>query len=88
MVVPIRQQAAEQIRAPQEGRVGSRGAAEHEVIAAAGARVAAIEHEFLGTQARGARGAIEELGSLHQLAPVMRGLHIGFDDPGIGRYAE
>ncbi len=35
----------------QERRVGRRRAAEHEVIAAAGAGVAAVDHELLGDQA-------------------------------------
>ena len=56
MVVPVRQQAAQQVRPAQERRIGRRGAAEHEVVAAAGAGVAAVEHELLGSQpATGAR---------------------------------
>ena len=48
MIVPVRDQAAQQIGPAQERRVVGGRAAEHEVIAAAGAGVAAVEHEFLG----------------------------------------
>ena len=49
MVVPVRQQAAQQVGPAQERRIRRRRAAEHEVIAAAGAGVAAVEHELLGS---------------------------------------
>ena len=49
MVVPVRQQAAQQVGPAQERRIGRRCAAEHEVIAAAGAGVAAVDHELLGS---------------------------------------
>ena len=55
MVVPIGQQAAQQVRPAQERRIRRRFAAEHEVIAAAGAGVATVEHELLGGQPRLAR---------------------------------
>ncbi len=51
MVVPVGHQAAQQIRTPQERRVPGRGAAQDEVITAAGAGMAAIEHELLARQA-------------------------------------
>ena len=44
-------------------------AAEHEVIAAAGAGVAAVEHEFLGAEAQLARRLVQERGVLDQLVP-------------------
>ena len=50
MVVPVREQAAQQVRPAQERRIGRRRAAEHEVIAAAGAGVAAVDHELLGSE--------------------------------------
>ena len=52
VVVPVADQAAQQIGPPQERAVAGRGAAEHEVIAAAGAGVAAVEHELLGSRGR------------------------------------
>ena len=50
MVVPVGHQAAQQIGPAQERAVGRRRAAEHDVIAAAGAGVSAVEHEFFGAQ--------------------------------------
>ena len=41
----------EQVGAAQERAVGRRLAAEHDVVAAAGAGVAAVEHELLGAEA-------------------------------------
>ena len=49
VVVPVREQAAQQVGAAQERRVGRRRATEHEVVAAAGAGVAAVDHELLGS---------------------------------------
>ena len=57
---------AEQIGAPQEGAVGRRHAAEHDVVAAAGADVAAVEHELLGAEADGARLVVDGRGDLHR----------------------
>jgi hypothetical protein len=55
MVVPVRDHAGEQIGPAQERRIARRRAAEHEVVAAAGAGVAPVEHELLGRQPRLAR---------------------------------
>ena len=85
MVVPVEQQAGQQIGPAQERAVGRRGAAQHEVVAAAGAGVAAVDHELLGRQARFERRLVEELGVVHQLAPVVHGLDVGFDHAGVGR---
>ena len=51
MVVPVADQASQQIGSSQERAVVGRGAAQHEVIAAAGAGVATVQHEFFGRQA-------------------------------------
>ena len=50
MIQPVAEHALQQIRTAQERAVGRRRAAQHQMIAAAGAGVAAIEHEFLGAQ--------------------------------------
>ena len=60
MVVPVRRSGwPSRSGRRRNGRVGRRRAAEHEVVAAAGAGVAAVEHELLGRQARLARGVVE-----------------------------
>ena len=48
MIVPVTNQAAQQVGAPQEGTVLRGGAAHDYMIAAAGAGVLSIQHEFLG----------------------------------------
>ena len=51
VVLPERDEAAQQVRAAQERAVGGRPAAEGDVVAAAGARVEAVERELLGAEA-------------------------------------
>ena len=51
MVVPVGDQAAEQVGPAQDRAVGRRRPAEHDVVAAAGAGVPAVDHELLGAQA-------------------------------------
>ena len=51
MVLPVGDDAGEQVGPAQERAVGRRDAAEHDVVAAAGADVAAVEHELLGAEA-------------------------------------
>ncbi len=52
MALHIENEALQQIRPAQEGRVGRRRAAERDVIAAAGAGVAPVDHEFVGAEPR------------------------------------
>ena len=52
VVVPVGDQAAEQVGPAEERAVGRRRAAEDDVVAAAGAGVPAVEHELLGAQPR------------------------------------
>ena len=50
MVVPVSDEALEQIRPPENGAVRRGRAADDDVIPAAGAGVAAIEHELFGPE--------------------------------------
>ncbi len=52
MVVPVAEQAAQQVGPAQDGAVRRRRAAEDDVVAAAGAGVAAVEHEFFRAEPR------------------------------------
>ena len=70
MVEPIRHERTEQIGPPQEGAVRRRGAAQDNVISAAGSRVAAIEHEFLGPQPAEPRLFVQTSDDLLQFLPV------------------
>ena len=58
------------------------------MVAAAGAGVAAVEHELLGRQARLARGLVEELGLLDELAPARRRMDVDLDHARVGRHAQ
>ncbi len=88
MIVPVAEQTAQQIGAAQERRVRSARTAEHEVISAAGAGMPAVQHEFLGRQARLPRSLVQKRGALGQLIPIGRGLNIDFDDSRIRRHAK
>ncbi len=52
MVLPVGDQALQQVGAAQQRAVGRRGPAEGHVVATAGAGVAAVEHELLGAEPR------------------------------------
>ena len=58
------------------------------MIAAAGTGVLAINHEFLGGQARQMCLLVEKSGVGHQFVPVARRLHVDFQHAGIGRDAQ
>ena len=88
MVVPVADHAGEQVGPAQERRVGGRRAAEDEVVAAAGAGVAAVEHELLGRQARLARRAVEMRRLLDQLAPARCRIDVDLDHARVGRHAQ
>ena len=72
MVVPVGQQAA-RFRLAQEGRVEGVAPPSNEVVAAAGAGVAAVERELLGAEVGLVRGLVEEFGALDQFGEVVPG---------------
>ena len=49
VVVPVSDQAAQQVGPAQDRALGRSRAAEHHVIAATGTGMATVEHELLGT---------------------------------------
>src|ERR1035438_3141072 len=51
VIVPVTDQASQQIGAPQEGTVLGSWAADDHVVATAGAGVLSVQHEFLRAQA-------------------------------------
>ena len=51
MIVPVTDQAAQQVGAAQERRIERGQRAEYKMIAATGAGMAAVEHELLAGQA-------------------------------------
>ena len=88
MVQPVADQAAQQIGAAQHRRVGGRRAADHDVIAAASAGVAAVEHELLGAEPRETRDLVERGHVVDQLAPARDRLHVDLEYAGVGRDRE
>ena len=71
-MLPVRDQAAQQIGPAQERAVRRARAAEHDVVAAAGARVPAVEHELLGHEPRVVRVLVEPLGDRDASRPSCR----------------
>ena len=85
MILPIADQAHQQIGTAQQRRVSRRGAAQGDMVAPAGARVAAVEHELLRAEARQTRFLVEHAGIGHQLRPGAGRMNVDLDDAGIGR---
>ncbi|MNT03769.1 hypothetical protein D3C72_1383200 [compost metagenome] len=83
MVMPVADQAAQQIRATQKRRVPRCRATQHEMVTTARAGMPAVDHEFLGGQPSLARLFIEEFGALDQLIPGRGRLHVDLDHPRI-----
>ena len=72
MILPEADQAAQQIGPPQKGAVVRSGAADHDVIAAAGSGVLPIEHELFCSEAGLARQFIELGCVFDQVVPGLR----------------
>jgi hypothetical protein len=88
MVVPVANKAAKQIGPAQERAVARRGTTDDDVIAAAGASVAAIEHEFFGAETRLTRLLVQRRGVRNEIVPRVRWVKIDFDHTRIGRDGE
>jgi hypothetical protein len=69
MILPVRQQALQQVRAPQQRAVRRGRASQRDVIAATGAHVAAVEHELFSRQARLPRFLVKRFGGRDQFLP-------------------
>ena len=85
MALPVQHQAFQQIRAAQERAVGGVGAADHDMVAAAGAGVAAVDHELVGAEARLARLLVDRRGDVDAFLPAGGRMDVDLDDAGIGR---
>ena len=79
MVVPEAQQRLQQIGPAQERAVRGLCGAHHHVVAAAGADMAAVEHELLRGQPDLARLLVELRAALHDLIPTGGGMHVDLD---------
>ena len=85
MALPIENEALQEIGAAQERAVGRRASADHHMIAAAGAGMAAIDHEFVGAEPRLARFLVKRLRGGDRFAPVRGRMDIDLDHARIGR---
>ena len=85
MILPIGNQAAQQIGTPQQRAVRRRCPAERDVVAAAGAGVTAVEHELFRAQARQPRGFVEREGVGCQFIPGRARMNVDFNHAGVGR---
>ena len=83
MVLPISDQAAQQIRTAQERAIHRRRRAQGNMVAAASASVAAILHKLFGAQPRKVGLVIELDRVVNQLLPTMRRVDVDLDHAGI-----
>ena len=88
VMLPVGEQAAQQIGPAQERAIARRGAAQGDMVATAGTGVPPIQHEFLGTEPRLARILVQTFDVALQFVPVAGGMDIDFDHAGIGRDGE
>src|SRR6266850_5938001 len=88
MVVPIAQEAAQEMRPPEPKGIRGRGTAKCEVVAAAGAGMATVEHEFFRCETGFARRVVKERRSFGQLFPTRRGVNVDLDHTGVGSDAK
>ncbi len=88
MVLPVGDQAFQQVGAAQERAVFRRRPAGDHVVAAAGARVAAVEHEFFRAQAAEARFLVEGFRALDHFAPAFGRLDVDFQHPRVRRHLD
>ena len=84
MVVPVGNQAGQHFWFAQEGTVCRGGTAQHEMVAAAGAGVAAIRHELFGRQPRLMRNFVQKFGVLDQFVPVVGGVNVDLNHARVG----
>ena len=86
MIDEIGNHASHQIGAAEERAVFRRRSPDDEMVAAAGAGVAPVEHEFVGAQARLARLFVDGGRRGHDLFPRARGVNVHLEHAGIGRH--
>ena len=88
MPQPVNDEALQQVGTPEEGTVERRRPADHDMIAAAGSRMLAVDHELVGPEPRLPRLLVDRLGRRHAFAPVRRGVNVHLDDARVGRDAD
>ena len=84
VVLPVGDDAAEQVGPAQQGAVGGCRAAEGQVVAPAGAGVGAVEMERLGAEPGGAGLGVDARGDVDQLRPRRGRLDVDLEDARVG----
>src|SRR4029078_465530 len=85
VMLPVGDQAAQQVGPSQQGTVGRLCASDRNMISSAGAGMSAVEHELLCSEPREKSFFIQSIRLLHEVFPVRRRMNIYFDHAGIGR---
>jgi len=85
VVLPVEDQAAEQLRPAQEGAFRRRRPAQGHVVTAARAGVAAVEHELLRAQPAGPCLLVDGVNDFVQFRPVAGRVDVDLDDAGVRR---
>ena len=80
VVLPVGDDAAEQVGPAQKRAVGWRRAAEGQVVAAAGTGVSAVEMERLSPEPGGPRVGVDAGGDVHQLRPRRGRMDVDLED--------
>ena len=88
MALPVEHEALQQIGPAQERRILRRRAADHDMIAAAGAGVAAVDQKSVGAEPDLCGVFIQAEGDVDGLAPALRRLDVDLDHAGIGRHLD
>lgn len=83
MALPVEDHALQEIGTAQEGAIVRIGAADDDMVAAAGAGVATVDHELVGAEPGGARLLVDRRGDVDAVLPVRSRMNIDLDDAGI-----
>ncbi len=84
VVLPVGHQRGQKVGPAQERAVGRRLAADHDMVAAAGADLTAVDQELAGVEARQPGLLVECLGDRDLLRPAVRGVDVDLDHAGVG----
>ena len=84
MVLPVGQQADQQIGPAEQWRLHRLRATQGEMVAAAGSAVPSVDGEGLGAEPMLAGDRVQAVGQLRQLGPGRRRVHVDLDHPRIG----
>lgn len=83
MVLPVGDEAAEQVGAAQKGTGGGTVAADRDVCAAAGADGVFVPVLFAGAEATVCGGFVDGLVDMDKFFPGLGGVDVDFDDAGV-----